>query len=234
MESNMPRISYTNGQYVFTGDYKDKDLPKNARWRWNPSGRYWWTDDDRKAATLAMYADASCKERLHSYVAKAAAAIDASRATDADVALPVPQGLEYLPYQRAGIAYAVQRENALIADEMGLGKTIQAIGVANATDAKHILIICPASLRLNWERELKKWLVTPRKIGVVVANDWPPNCDVYVVNFDIVDRHRDKIDAIEWDLLVIDEAHYLKNEKARRTCAVLGGSITKVRKSKAA
>ena len=230
----MPSITYTNDIYVFRGDYKDKDLPKNARWRWNASARYWWTDDDRKAAALAMYADATCRERLHNYVAKATEAIQASRATDADVDLPRPAGLDYLPYQRAGIAYASNRTNSLIADEMGLGKTIQAIGVANTTGAEKILIICPASLRLNWERELKKWLVAPLKIGVVVANDWPEGCDVYVINYDIVDRHRPNIDAIEWDLLVCDESHYMKSEKARRTCAVLGGTITKVRKPKAA
>src|SRR5215208_4291026 len=50
---------------------------------------------------------------------------DLSRATDADVQLPCPEGLAYLPYQKAGIAFAVSRDAALIADEMGLGKTIQ-------------------------------------------------------------------------------------------------------------
>ena len=63
-------------------------------------------------------------------------AVKFSKATDSNVDIPSPEGLEYLPYQRAGIAYSLSRENVLIGDEMGLGKTIQAIGIANATKAR--------------------------------------------------------------------------------------------------
>jgi SWI/SNF-related matrix-associated actin-dependent regulator 1 of chromatin subfamily A len=64
------------------------------------------------------------------------AAIEDSVATNSDMQIPVPAGLEYLPYQKAGIAYAAGRKSTLIGDEMGLGKTIQAIGTINVTNAK--------------------------------------------------------------------------------------------------
>lgn len=86
--------------------------------------------------------------------------------------IPAPNSLEYLPFQRAGIEYMIQRPHVLLADEMGLGKTIQAIGIINAkTDIKRALIICPASLKLNWELELKRWLT--RRFMIVVASSKP-------------------------------------------------------------
>jgi len=152
---------------------------------------------------------------------------EASRAVDASVDLPVPEGLEYLPFQRAGIAYALDRPNVLIADEMGLGKTIQAIGVHNADPTiKKTIVICPASLRLNWQREFSKWATRPVTVAVVQggkATDFPQSeFDVLVINYDVVKKHRERIDAHSWDLLIVDEAHYLKNGKAARTKAVLG------------
>ncbi|MHC1623152.1 MAG: DEAD/DEAH box helicase [Candidatus Methanospirareceae archaeon] len=153
--------------------------------------------------------------------------IAASKATDADIAIPSPEGLEYLPYQKAGIAYAMARQNVLIGDEMGLGKTIQAIGIFNADPTiRRMLVICPASLRLNWAREIKKWATRQTEIAVINGgkpSDWPENDpDVVIVNYDVVRKHRGAIDTAEWDLLVVDEAHYLKNPKAQRTRSILG------------
>ena len=89
----------------------------------------------------------------------------ASRATDVDVRIPAPDGLEYMPFQKAGIHYASAHAHTLIADQMGLGKTIQAIGLINLdASINRVLVVCPASLKLNWERELTKWLVRGRTI----------------------------------------------------------------------
>lgn len=140
---------------------------------------------------------------------------------DPNVTLPVPAGLEYNPYQKAGINYASKTPNTLIADEMGLGKTIQAIGVIN-TDAKiaRVLIICPNSLKLNWERELRKWLVRKMTIGIADSQCFP-STDIVIINYDVIHKWQQKT-AYYWDLLVVDEAHYMKNPKARRTKFILG------------
>ena len=169
-------------------------------------------------------------------------AIEKSRAKSSDFDPPSPEGLEYLPFQRAGIEYAVDRKDVLIADSMGLGKTVQAIGVFNSDESlKSVLIICPASLRLNWKREFEKW--STRKIVVGVVNggkerDWydgTAGADVVIVNYDVVGKHRARIDKFsEFDLLIVDEAHYLKNQKAQRTKNILGekgvGAIKATRK----
>ena len=130
------------------------------------------------------------------------AAVAASRATDAEIDIPAPPGLTYLPYQRAGISYASQRARTLIADEMGLGKTIQALGMINATpEIRSVCVVCPKSVIRNWEREAGKWLV--RQVAVTVTNY----------------EQVKKLGEVAFDLVVLDEAHYIKNPKAQRTRA---------------
>src|SRR5690349_361410 len=155
-----------------------------------------------------------------------AATRETSRATDADVEIVVPAGLAYLPYQRAGITFAMGRPATLIADEMGLGKTIQAIGVINTSpDAKRVLVICPASLRLNWARELKKWMVRDLPIAVIESGKTkfiPRTAEVLVINYDLLKKFRKELRAKPWDIVIADECHALKNGKAQRTQEVVG------------
>ena len=208
----------------FRWDPAVKDLVKAAGFRFDPAAKVWWTTSEQIAAKVARPdAVETINAEREEAARKALASIEASRATRADVAIPAPEGLDYLPYQKAGIAYAMEREGTLIGDDMGLGKTMQAIGAINADpEARRVLIICPASLKLNWAKELRKWLVRPLTIGVADGKFWP-NTDIVIINYDVVAKHRARIDAVEWDNLTVDECHYLKNPKAQRTKAVLGG-----------
>lgn len=154
--------------------------------------------------------------------------IEESQAKDSDFFVPCPSGLAFLPFQKAGIKYAMSRENVLIADSMGLGKSIQAVGVWNLLpEARKCLVVCPSSLRLNWKREFSKWSVRPVNVEVILnGKEFPSNdFDVLVCNYDVVGKHRANIDSFQWDLLVIDEAHFLKNPNTARTKAVLGDGI---------
>jgi len=201
-------------------------------WRWEPARKVWYSDIPRAVATLAEFADPETRERIpqadidaaKAAVKLAAESIETSRATHADVEVPSPVGLEYLPYQKAGVRYALQRPNTLIGDEMGLGKTIQAIGAMNSTpSAKRILIICPASLKLNWAREIRKWDTLNRSVGIVGHDADAFTQGVVIINYDRISKHHKELLAVTWDLLIADECHYLKNYKAKRTKYVLGG-----------
>jgi len=158
-----------------------------------------------------------------------AVALEASRATDAAVEIPKPDGLDYLGYQRAGIAFALSRYGAgqkgcLIGDQMGLGKTIQAIGVINSTpEIQKVVIICPNTLKRNWVRELSKWLTRKMTIGVQQSGAaWiGGHSQIVILNFDIVHKFEDQLAEIEWDLRIVDECHYCKNPKSRRTKVTL-------------
>jgi SWI/SNF-related matrix-associated actin-dependent regulator 1 of chromatin subfamily A len=147
------------------------------------------------------------------------AAIEDSVATNSDMQIPVPAGLEYLPYQKAGIAYAAGRKSTLIGDEMGLGKTIQAIGTINVTNPKTVLVVCPASLKLNWKNEMVKWLVSERTIDVVNGGgeQIPSNPDVVIINYDVLTKHAKALQSRTWDMVIMDEVHKIKNPKAKRT-----------------
>ena len=152
----------------------------------------------------------------------------ASYATDADIAVPAPSGLEYMPFQRAGIAYALSKRNALIADEPGLGKTIQAIGLLNAlpeNERKRVLIVVPAYLRLNWQAELHRWLAFHASIHIDSLN---ASEGIIVASYERVTKFvkeaaEKKTEIKPFDVAICDEAHYLKNPKAQRTKAVLRG-----------
>ena len=202
-------------------------------------GAVWWTKDLAKAVALVEYADSAARvslmKRAGPALAKAEAAkkkeqraqkvkklqrsmtLRASAAEDSDINIPVPDGLDYLPYQRAGIAFALGRTGTLIADEMGLGKTIEALGVLNADlDVQRVLIVCPATLKLNWARECERWLTREFEIGVA-GKSYPADADVVIVNYDILGKWQTELRAQTWDVLIADECHYVKNRDAKRT-----------------
>lgn len=202
--------------------YEERMIPKSAGFRWNPNAKRWETKEAKIANRLREYATEPTAARLEEMLENYRSAIWASKATGADISVPAPEGFTYLPFQKAGIAYASGRPATLIGDEMGLGKTIQAIGLINADrSVKNALVICPASLKINWARELEKWLV--RSLTVEIANGGKlPETNVVVINYDILTRHNKALREREWDILIVDECHYLKNPKAQRTAQVLG------------
>ena len=179
-----------------------------------------WGKDLSGNWQVVWWSDIPTEER-----AARCAAVEASRATDMNILIPGPAGLSYLGYQRAGIGFALEcfksGRGCLLGDEMGLGKTIQAIGCINAeASIQRVLVLCPASLKLNWARELSRWLVRPLSVGVAGPKDFP-DTQVVILNYDNVEKWNSKL-AVGWDLLVVDEAHFLKNPEAKRTQAVLG------------
>jgi len=147
-----------------------------------------------------------------------------SRATHSKISVPVPSNCKFLPFQLAGIEFMQGKEGVLVADQMGLGKTVEAIGFANTLplDSIKVLIVCPASLKRNWASEWKKWSVhTGLSVGLAEGKAFP-NTDVVIINYDILKKHREEIRARQWTLVILDECHYLKNNKAQRTQEICG------------
>lgn len=213
-------------RWEWLGGFATKDIPKGAGFRWTPDIKRWWTDDEAKAKRLEGFAASDVVDQLAKRDQARQEALEASRATDAKIEVPVPEGRALLPFQRAGVAWALGRPATLLGDEMGLGKTPQAICVINATaSARSILIVAPLSLKLNWMLELQRWLVRPLTVGQATAQDWP-STDIVIVHPDVLARHTEALHARQWDLVVVDECHLFKNPKARRTAVLLGAGKT--------
>lgn len=137
-----------------------------------------------------------------------------------------PPGLSYYPYQEEGIIFARDKKKILIADQMGLGKTAQAIGIINDNRYERVLIVCPSSLKINWERELVMWLHNQElTIKLLSGNATFPTreqADIVIINYDIVEKNKAWMRREEWDMIIMDEAHYIKSSTAKRTRALVG------------
>lgn len=207
-----------------------KDIVKAAGFKFDGQRKLWWTDKSEVAAKLDGNGIARLNAEREAAHRQVEEAIAASHAQTSNLDIPlsaecIKKGWDYFPYQKAGIAYAMNRPATLIGDEMGLGKTIQSIGVINLDDSiKNVLVICKASLKLNWQKELTTWLArdlpVPSKDDILRGRF--PSGGIAIINYENVEKYRSQIDAIDWDLLVVDESHMIKNRDAKRTQYILG------------
>lgn len=262
----VPKLTFRNGIYIWHGPMKAngivyKEIPKRAGLEFcntpaalpNDAGKdfktsVWWTASAMRAQKCLEYADDTAREAINESSARRQSALDASRAHDSDIDIPVPAGLVPFGYQRAGVAYAAKRfsdparkvRGVLIGDEPGLGKTIQAALMINHfPEIKRVLVICPASLKRNWQRELQRWLVRPALIGIAdtAYSKVIPESEIVIANFEILAKRfdtgrrkqekgktkilydyrlREALSRQPWDLLIIDEAHKIKGDP--KTC----------------
>ena len=126
-----------------------------------------------------------------------------------------------LEHQKDAIKSLVENKKFILADDMGLGKTTSTIIAALETGAKKVLIICPASLKINWQREIENYSNKPTSI--IEGKKWEDG-DFIIINYDIIKNFHDekkKSDSVllktKFDLVIIDEAHYIQNKQAQRT-----------------
>ena len=157
--------------------------------------------------------------------------------------------VEPYPYQREGIIYGLDKKRLIIGDEPGLGKTLQSIGIVDTADAYPCLVICPSSLKINWQREFEKFT---DKSAIVLDNavrtTWPYLLSmgmhqVAVVNYESLRKY------FVWDIkggksfrlkdvvfcpqirmfksVIIDESHRVKDPSAQQTIFTKGLSVGK-------
>ena len=166
--------------------------------------------------------------------------------------LDVPHNLLIEPYefQKEGIAYAVEHKRCIMGDEQGLGKTVEAIGVLTVTRAVPALVICPASLKLNWQRELKKFgglnsiilnddnQRTWQRFFELKKQDGTPLADVAIVNYESLKKFfvakirregRFTLKSVDFDprkdlfrTVIIDESHKCKSSQTQQSKFVQG------------
>lgn len=132
-------------------------------------------------------------------------------------------GVPLYDYQREGVLFAARAGRCLLADEMGLGKTIQAVGVAEIMarlfGVERVLIVCPTSLKHQWQREIERLVSrSVRVIGGLRKRREPTFAEesfFKVMNYDTVHADLDLIASWSPDLVILDEAQRIKNWDTR-------------------
>jgi SWI/SNF-related matrix-associated actin-dependent regulator 1 of chromatin subfamily A len=149
--------------------------------------------------------------------------------------IPAPLLSKLYPFQREGVEFALSlRGRVLIGDEMGLGKTLQAVAVASAYQQNWpVLVICPASLRINWARaflENLPGLLSSAQVCVVLSGGdrIPPAAQVIVVSYEVAVNQIERLRSLAKppSVAIVDESHYLKNPQSKR-CQVLAPFLTR-------
>lgn len=130
---------------------------------------------------------------------------------------------ELLPYQLAGIAFAVGAGRAVLADDMGLGKTIQGIGVAELlarlADIRRVLVVCPASLKSQWRSEINRFCGRTSQLvlgsGEERVGQYESDTFFTICNYEQVLRDHATIEHVSWDLIILDEGQRIKNWESK-------------------
>ncbi len=127
-----------------------------------------------------------------------------------------------LQHQKEAIEKLAGSRRFILADDMGLGKTTATIIAALETGAKKILIICPASLKINWQREIENY--SDRTVYIAEGKKFSTEADFVIVNYDILknfhdmkDKGKSLLNQSEFELVILDEAHMISNPQAQRT-----------------
>lgn len=137
-------------------------------------------------------------------------------------------------YQLECLAYSMEKGNVLNGDDVGLGKTFESILYAETSNSFPCLVVVPASVKYNWKEKWEEITGNKRNVAVIESketkkhkNDW--NADVVIINYDIIGKKQgtgatvkfDELVDKDWNMVIFDEGHFLKNKKSQRAKASL-------------
>jgi SWI/SNF-related matrix-associated actin-dependent regulator 1 of chromatin subfamily A len=130
-------------------------------------------------------------------------------------------GFTFRPYQTEGFSAMVHFRKAINGCEMGLGKTLQTLTAVEYLDCFPVLVICPASLKFNWDDEIKKYL--PGRTAKVLDSKEIAyrGSDFYIINYDNLKKRKKDLEKIDFKCVIADESHYIKNKKAQRSASTI-------------
>ena len=211
-----------SGRLIFDFQYREdivEDIKKINGRLWDVKKKVWSTPPVLAAVEIAdkygFSISAALRNTLLNSAKKEAELLEKSASVDSDIEVSNLSGT-LMPYQKAGVSYASTVGRCLIADQMGLGKTVEAIAALEFKDSFPAVVVCPASLKENWRREISKWL-PHRTVNIVSGKTDVVSCDVNIVNYDILYKFVDAISHLKINGLILDESHYVKTSSSKRT-----------------
>lgn len=219
----MGSLLFKDNRFIWKGSFHERKLAESANFSPDPgSPGLWITEDPFKALRLFSYSDQSASKKLIPVYGTILASKEIGCCDTFNP--PIPQNLVYFDYQKACIDFGSKSKITLVADEMGTGKTIEAAGIGNYQNLDLTLVICPASLRLKWLREFKKWSLSDRQCSVLLGAKSPILKDSHIItSYEMLKGiNLEVIKRIKWDHIIIDECHYLINYETIRFQNILG------------
>jgi len=161
-------------------------------------------------------------EELHDFWLPKAAIIKDNTVKDVVIDYSKYSHRPPLEHQKEAIQKLVENKKFILADDMGLGKTTSTIIAALESGSKKVLIICPATLKINWKREIENY--SDKTIYIAEGKNFSTDADFVITNYDIIKNFHDpkkkdesQVLTANFDLVIVDEAHYIKNATAQRT-----------------
>lgn len=214
------KVVVAGKRYSLSGDFQEvlsaiKDCPGRS---WNPALKTWSIYDSQSlqvATLLGTYSLHKEQKSIHSF-------------SNDDIITDFSyEGYDYLfPYQKTGVMYLLSGK-VLLCDEVGLGKSVQSLVYAKLLNAKKILIVCPSPLKWQWAREIEKFLGVSKRVvfegtlkertsltykynDLLKKDDFPSFC---IVNYELLIAMGMNVflNNKEWDLVIFDEIHRIKN-----------------------
>ena len=222
-------ITYEKGLFVAHSIFDENEKLKQAGFRWHADRKKWISEDYRSADKLSSYCDSVASFQIKFFKEGMQKSVQQSASAESKPGFPIyhnPQVTPF-PYQRAGVEYILPRPGCILADEMGLGKTGQALIVMNMRHPVEALIVCPSILKYNWLKEARKWMIghitayiyESKKIRYYKARltNHDKNTVLHIINYDILEKFKDRLLDLPINFFIADESHYIKNQDAKRT-----------------
>ena len=199
---------------------------------WNGEGKYWTFPSPQIVSAVRVFggpkhitAEQDVKDIYNEELKRKQNLNDIRKQEDSHSIKDILDSKLKLPlynYQNVAVEFAnVANGRIVIADQQGIGKTATAIGYIEYNDLT-ALVICPKSVVIGWVREIQRFTGVTATVWSVKGPSGPLNARYHVVNYDIVDRFVDNFNKLKADVLVCDEATFIKNKKTRRTKSIFG------------
>lgn len=224
-------ITVENGIFVAISTFEEKDLLKFAGFWWDSKLKRWWTNDVNKALQLKDFFDYRANNYIQQIEERKKKSLEDSSRTTSDFQVPLPSGIEFYPFQRAGVEFLTTYGNVMVGDEQRLGKMWQTLGYMNVKRPDNVLVVCPASVKAEWRSNALKLLTRPYNIEIVSKRFPLPKLterNLFIINYDMLKKW--KVDLKRnWDLIVFDESHKLKNRGWITTKVVDGKEVEFIR-----
>lgn len=202
-------------------------------YRWAPYAKGWRYDLDARALgrLIELFPDAQVSTSVQQWLEAHPPTAEQPQAPEpGEVVLTSALAPKLFEYQKAGVRFLVKSRRALLADDMGLGKTVQVIAACEELHASRVLVLCPNAVKDVWSKEVVKW--APDRVATVLrGSNRAAKLKVLeefsegylVVNYEAARERREnggllaELLAMDWDVVVVDEAHNVKNRKAQQT-----------------